>query len=87
MWPVKALLKNTGNRPFFLFLHLFDVHYDFTPPPPYDTLFDPGFDYERAKRFLVGAVDFDRENGLLYIVERRADENDNSVIHVFRVEP
>jgi hypothetical protein len=62
-------------------------------PQPYavmtldDTLFDPGFDYERAKRFPVGAVDFDRENKLLYIVERRADENDNSIIHVFRVEP
>jgi len=62
-------------------------------PQPYavmtldDTLFDPGFNYEAAKRYLVGAADFDRENGLLYIVERRADENDNSVIHVFRLEP
>ena len=62
-------------------------------PQPYatlmldDTLFDPGFDYERAKRYLLGAADFDRDNGLLYIVERRADENDTSLIHVFRLEP
>lgn len=31
-------------RPWFVFLHFFDVHYDYTPPPPYDTMFDP--DYE-----------------------------------------
>jgi arylsulfatase A-like enzyme len=30
--------------PFFMFIHLWDVHFDFVPPPPYDTMFDP--DYE-----------------------------------------
>ncbi|MCC6763060.1 MAG: sulfatase [Deltaproteobacteria bacterium] len=30
-------------RPFFVFLHMWDAHYDFNPPPPYDTLFDPGY--------------------------------------------
>ncbi|MBN1824620.1 MAG: sulfatase [Candidatus Eisenbacteria bacterium] len=29
------------NRPFFLFAYLWDVHYDFLPPPPFDTLFVP----------------------------------------------
>ncbi len=29
--------------PFFLFLHFWDVHYDFTPPPPWDTRFNPGY--------------------------------------------
>lgn len=59
-------------------------------PQPYavlnidDSLFDPGFDYERQKRYLVGAASFDRERGYLYIVERRADE-DKSLIHVFQV--
>ncbi len=33
-----------GSEPFFAFVHLWDVHFDFTPPAPYDTLFDP--DYE-----------------------------------------
>jgi arylsulfatase A-like enzyme len=28
---------------FFLFLHYFDIHYDYIPPPPYDTLFDPHY--------------------------------------------
>lgn len=35
----------TGDSaPFFAFVHLWDVHFDFTPPAPYDTMFDP--DYE-----------------------------------------
>lgn len=29
---------------FFVFLHLWDVHFDFIPPPPYDTMFDPGYE-------------------------------------------
>ena len=31
------------DRPFFLFVHLWDVHYDFIPPPPFDRLFDPDY--------------------------------------------
>ncbi|MFH1276797.1 MAG: sulfatase [Candidatus Eisenbacteria bacterium] len=27
------------ERPFFLFAYLWDPHYDFIPPPPYDTMF------------------------------------------------
>ena len=27
--------------PFFLFVHDYDVHFDYQPPPPYDTLFEP----------------------------------------------
>jgi arylsulfatase A-like enzyme len=30
-------------KPFFLFLHLWDVHFDFLPPPPYDKKFDPDY--------------------------------------------
>lgn len=41
---VKDFLDRHGNRPFFLFLHYWDVHYDYNPPAPYDRLFDP--DYE-----------------------------------------
>jgi arylsulfatase A-like enzyme len=33
-----------GGPPWFLFVHLWDVHYDYIPPAPYDRLFDP--DYE-----------------------------------------
>jgi arylsulfatase A-like enzyme len=32
------------DRPFFLFYHNFDAHYDYTPPPPYDRMFDPDYD-------------------------------------------
>lgn len=36
-------LREHAERPFFLFLHFWDVHYDYIPPPPYDTLFDPNY--------------------------------------------
>jgi arylsulfatase A-like enzyme len=32
------------RKPFFLFLHMWDVHYDYAPPPPYDRLFDPTYE-------------------------------------------
>jgi hypothetical protein len=60
-------------------------------PQPYatldidDYLLDPGYDHERQKRYLVGAVAFDRERSRLFIMERRADE-DKSIVHVFQVE-
>jgi len=31
------------DRPFFAFIHMWDVHYDYTPPPPYDSMFDPDY--------------------------------------------
>jgi arylsulfatase A-like enzyme len=31
------------DRPFFAFIHFWDVHFDFIPPPPYDTMFDPDY--------------------------------------------
>jgi arylsulfatase A-like enzyme len=44
--------ERPSDRPFFLFLHLWDVHYDFIPPPPYDRLFDPDY------RGTISGVDF-----------------------------
>jgi len=31
------------SRPYFAFLHMWDVHYDYKPPPPYDKLYDPHY--------------------------------------------
>jgi arylsulfatase A-like enzyme len=32
-----------ARQPFFLFLHFFDVHYDYNPPPPYSRMFDRAY--------------------------------------------
>ena len=32
------------GRPFFVFAHYFDPHYDYAPPTPYDTAFDPEYE-------------------------------------------
>lgn len=37
-------LKKNKDKPFFLFLHFWDVHYDYIPPDPYDRKFDPEYD-------------------------------------------
>ena len=33
-------LKDPGSGPFFLWVHFFDPHYPYTPPPPYDRMYD-----------------------------------------------
>jgi arylsulfatase A-like enzyme len=42
---ITAFLRSSPPRPFFLFAYFWDVHYDFIPPAPYDTLFvEPGME-------------------------------------------
>jgi len=59
-------------------------------PQPYatlslqDVLYDPELNFAEYRRDLVGAAAFDRENGLLYVIERLADEY-KSVVHVWLV--
>jgi len=36
-------LSNNTHNPFFLSVHYYDNHWDYLPPPPYDTLFDPDY--------------------------------------------
>ncbi len=61
-------------------------------PQPYATLvldeylLAPELDLENYKRDLVGAMAYDRENGLIYLFERLADEY-KSVIHVWEISP
>lgn len=39
----RAFLNEKRTQPFFLFVHLWDVHYDYIPPAPYDRKFDPDY--------------------------------------------
>lgn len=38
-----SFLESRGDRDFFLFLHYYDPHWHYDPPPPYDTAFDPAY--------------------------------------------
>ena len=38
-----AWLDKNAQAPFFLWVHLFDPHYPYTPPPPYDRLYFPEY--------------------------------------------
>jgi arylsulfatase A-like enzyme len=35
--------RTDAARPFFLFVHVFDVHSPYAPPAPYDRMFDPDY--------------------------------------------
>jgi len=50
-----ALKWISANKesPFFLFLHYFDPHFDYKPPPPYNKFFDP---YYRGE--IVGSLGY-----------------------------
>ncbi len=41
-------IETHKDRPFFAFVHFWDVHFDFVPPPPFDRMYDPEY---------AGAVD------------------------------
>jgi len=51
---VEGWLETPHERPFFLFIHVWDIHYDYVPPPPFDKRFDP--DYRGA----VTAADYEK---------------------------
>ena len=36
-------LEQKYRSSFFLFIHYWDVHYDYAPPPPFDTMFDSDY--------------------------------------------
>ncbi|MCB9904710.1 MAG: sulfatase [Planctomycetes bacterium] len=40
---IESVSAEGGEQPFFAFLHLFDVHDPYTPPPPFDSMFDPDY--------------------------------------------
>lgn len=42
-----------GRRPIFLFVHIWDVHYHYNPPAPYDSLFDPDYTGDFGRDFVV----------------------------------
>ncbi len=40
---IQEWLRDNYQKKFFLFLHYWDVHYDYAPPAPYDAMFDPNY--------------------------------------------
>lgn len=55
---VERWLEAHPSGPRFLFIHLWDVHYDYIPQPPYDRMFDPDYagtwDGRNISRLAVG---------------------------------
>lgn len=43
-WVEEHVTGKDSAKPFFLFIHYFDAHDPYAPPPPYDTMFAPADD-------------------------------------------
>ncbi len=73
----------SAQEPFFVFAHYFDPHYDYVPPPPHDTAFDP--DYSGT----VDGKDFYWSPRISLFDESSSDQrrvrriNDRDLEHVF----
>jgi arylsulfatase len=53
----RAFTRWVGRRsgkPFFAFVHMWDVHYDYMPPEPYASMFDPDYDGPLDGRRITG---------------------------------
>lgn len=48
-------------QPFFLFLHYWDAHYDFIPPPPLDRRFDPDYQGTVTSDGFIDSPDIHRD--------------------------
>ncbi len=59
-------IDSTGDRPFFVFVHYFDPHLSYSPPPPYDTLFDPNYQGRLRDSFDIDEDGFSRIRGTLF---------------------
>jgi arylsulfatase A-like enzyme len=51
----RAWVARRSTRPFFAFVHMWDVHYDYIPPEPYAAMFDPGYTGRLDGRNILGA--------------------------------
>ncbi len=52
-----SFLRSAPAGPFFLFAYFWDIHYDYLPPSPYDTLFVP----HGAEKFDLSRFEFNDE--------------------------
>jgi arylsulfatase A-like enzyme len=48
-------LDERSARPFFSFVHMWDVHYDYIPPEPYASMFDADYSGPLDGRNIIGA--------------------------------
>jgi len=87
---VLAQLDRLDRRPFFFFVHMWDVHYDYIPPPPYDRMFDPdyqgsmtGRNFHENRKFRRGmpAADFKHIIALYDGEIRYTDDTVTTILH------
>jgi len=69
----KKWLKENKSNPFFLFIHCYDIHDPYAPPPPYDTIFH---DFHYTGNFVPST------KKMQAAAWRRLEVNDEDVLHI-----
>ena len=62
-----------SSKPFFLWLHYYDPHYPYEPPPPFDTMYDPEY---------TGSVDGSMKTVHYIYANSTGDLTDADVNHI-----
>jgi len=68
-----AWLQGVKERPYFLFVHYFDAHQTYDPPPPYDQMFEPDERRELEPGWGMPAQIFGVRKGTLTLTPRQKE--------------
>jgi len=57
IWPrARGWLDENSGEKFFLFLHSYDIHHPYDPPPPFNTIFFPDYDGPLGGSISLGVI-------------------------------
>ena len=71
-------IKKLKNKKFFLYLHYVGPHWPYSPPKPYDEMFDPSYKGEHAFNELNGKI---KRGDLIFNNKLPKEENEHAIAH------
>jgi arylsulfatase A-like enzyme len=77
-----AWIDRNGEKPFFLFVHYFDPHLPYAPPPPYDSMFNESYSGPIGSSFSLATIS--GNDDLIYQQIRSLSEQDmNHIVSLY----
>jgi len=67
-------IDSVRDRPFFIFVHYFDPHLPYSPPPPYDTLYDSAYTGRIGRSFNLEGFSLVRDS--MFVQMKRLSDAD-----------
>jgi arylsulfatase A-like enzyme len=79
---VLAWIDKAGDQPFLMFAHYFDPHLSYSPPPPYDKLFDPHYEGRIGDSFNLEGFSLVRDSMFVQMKEL-SDADWNHIVSLY----